>query len=165
MATYTALLSVWDNLYWVLIWRSWVPAIVNHDYQLDLESPRKTGLGACLWGIILIAFIEVGRPAHCRWPQSMTGISDYVDGQRASQYLAFICCLIRLWTQSPATLTFLPCWTGTVCQRTPLSLALVRLFYHSTRRRNYHASIQARNWTNFLLGHHRACVSIVTAQN
>lgn len=41
--------------------------------------PSTLNLWACLWGIILIGLIEVGRSTHCGWNQFLTEIRECVS--------------------------------------------------------------------------------------
>lgn len=45
------------------------------DCQFDRVT-RELSLWACLWLVILIMFIEVGRSAHCGQRHSLPGILD-----------------------------------------------------------------------------------------
>lgn len=47
-------------------------------------------LWACLWGIILIPFIETKRPAHCRWHHSLAGDLDCVELRNCSREMAWL---------------------------------------------------------------------------
>lgn len=100
MATCTALLSVWGKQ--LLIQCSWVPATVNHDYQLDLESPRKTGLWACLWRNYLNCINWSGKTC----PLQMAAVHDWDLRLREWKKSLSIACVHLL---SDSTVDSVPC--------------------------------------------------------
>lgn len=67
------LLLRWDVFLWWL-----VPSVI-------LTEPRitwKTGVWTCLWQMILIALIEVGRFTHCGWHRSPARVLGCINGER-----------------------------------------------------------------------------------
>lgn len=54
--------------------------------QLDIIQNylEEIGLSGCLYEIILIALIEVGRPTECRWYRSLAENPDCLEGEKAS---------------------------------------------------------------------------------
>lgn len=49
-----------------------------------MRVSTEMGLRPCLWGIILITLIEVRGLAHHEWHHTLSGILDYIDGERKS---------------------------------------------------------------------------------